>query len=55
MIININNDENRIWIMIENRLIDGDPFHEIFDIHEDLLLYLLPFEFDILLDESREE
>jgi hypothetical protein len=55
MITDINDDENRIWVIVGNRSIDGGLFHEMFDIHEDLLLYLLSFEFDIFLDESGEE
>ena len=55
MIINISDNENRIWIIVENRSIDGGLFHEIFNIYKDLLLYLFPFEFDILLDKSGEK
>jgi hypothetical protein len=55
MITDINDDENRIWVIVGNRSVDGGLFHEILDIHKDLLLYLLPLEFDILLDKSGEK
>jgi hypothetical protein len=55
MIIDINDDEDRIWIIIEDRSVYGSPFYETLDIHESFLLRVLPVEFDIFLDESREE
>jgi hypothetical protein len=55
MITGISDDENRIWIIVGNRSANGGLFHEILDVHEGLLLRLLPLEFDILLDESREK
>jgi hypothetical protein len=55
IITNINDDENRIGIIIGDRSINGSLFYESFDIHESLLLYLLPFKFDILFDEFREK
>jgi hypothetical protein len=55
MIAGISDDENRIWVIVGNRSANGGLFHETLDIHEDLLLRLLPLEFDTLLDESREE
>jgi hypothetical protein len=53
IITDINDDENRIRVIIEDRSVYKDLFYEIFDIHENLLLYILPLEFDIFLDESR--
>jgi hypothetical protein len=55
MITDINDDENRIWVIIGNRSVYRSIFYEMLDIHKSLLLYILPFEFDIFLDESREE
>jgi hypothetical protein len=53
VIIGISDDENRIRVIIEDRSIYGGLFYEAFDIHESLLLRVLPLEFDIFLDESR--
>jgi hypothetical protein len=55
VITGISDDEDRIWVIVGNRSADGGLFHEAFDVHERLLLYLLPFEFDIFLGESGEE
>jgi hypothetical protein len=55
IIAGVSNDEDRIWVIVGNRSVDGGLFHETLDIHEGLLLYLLPLEFDIFLDESGEE
>jgi hypothetical protein len=55
MIADISDDEDRIWVIVGNRSVDGGLFHEALDIHEGLLLHLLPLEFDIFLDESGEE
>ena len=43
IITNISDNENRIRIIIENRSIDGDLFHKIFNISESPSLYLLSF------------
>jgi hypothetical protein len=55
MITDVSDDENRIWVIVGNRSVYGSVFYETLDIHESLLLRVLPFEFDIFLDESREE
>ena len=55
MITDVSDDEDRIWVIVGNRSVDGDLLHETLDIHERLLLYLLPLEFDIFLGESGEE
>jgi hypothetical protein len=55
VIAGVSDDEDRIWVIIGNRSADGGLFHEALDIHEYLLLYLLPLEFDTFLGESGEE
>jgi hypothetical protein len=55
MITGISDDENRLWVIIGNRSIDGDLLYEVLYIQECFLLRLLPLEFDIFLGESREE
>jgi hypothetical protein len=55
MITGINYDEDRLWVIVGNRSIDGGLLYEALYIHKYFLLYLLPFEFDIFLDESREK
>jgi hypothetical protein len=55
VIAGVSDDEDRIWVIVGNRSADGGLFHEALDVHERLLLYLLPLEFDIFLDESGEE
>jgi hypothetical protein len=55
VIAGVSDDEIRIRIVIGDRSANGDLFYESFDIHESLLLYLLPLEFNTLFGESREE
>jgi hypothetical protein len=55
MITDISDDENRLWVIVGNRSIDGGLLYEVFYIQECFLLRLLPLEFDIFLGESREE
>jgi hypothetical protein len=55
VITGVSDDENRIWVIVGNRSVYRSIFYEALDIHESLLLCILPFEFDIFLDESREE
>jgi hypothetical protein len=55
IITDISDDEDRIWIIVGNGSVNGSLFHETLDIHEYSLLYLLPLEFDIFLDESGEK
>jgi hypothetical protein len=55
MITDISHDEDRLWVIVGNRLIDRGLLYEMLYIHEYFLLYLLPLEFDIFLGESREE
>jgi hypothetical protein len=55
MITGVSDDEDRIWVIVGNRSVDGGLFHKALDIHERLLLYLLPLEFDTFLGESGEE
>jgi hypothetical protein len=55
IITDISHDEDRLWVIVGNRSIDRGLLYEILYIHEYFLLYLLPLEFDIFLDESREE
>jgi hypothetical protein len=55
MITDVSDDENRIWIIVRDRSVYGSLFYEALDIQEYLLLCILPLEFDIFLDESREE
>jgi hypothetical protein len=55
MITGISHDEDRLWVIIGNQLIDGGLLYETLYIHEYFLLYFLPLEFDIFLGESREE
>jgi hypothetical protein len=38
MITDINDDENRIWVIIGNRSVYGGLFYETLDIHEYFLL-----------------
>jgi hypothetical protein len=55
MIAGVSDDENRIWVIVRDRSAYGSLFYETLDIQEYLLLRVLPLEFDIFLDESREE
>jgi hypothetical protein len=55
MITDISYDEDRLWVIVGNRSVDGGLLYEIFYIHKYFLLYLLPFEFDIFLDKFREK
>jgi hypothetical protein len=55
MIAGISHDEDRLWVIVGNRSVDGGLLYETLYIREYFLLRLLPLEFDIFLDESREE
>jgi hypothetical protein len=55
MITGVSDDEDRIWVIVGNQSADGGLFHEALDVHEGLLLHLLPLEFDTFLGESGEE
>jgi hypothetical protein len=55
MITDISDNEDRLWVIVGNQSVDGGLLYEILYIYEYFLLYLLPLEFDIFLDKSREK
>jgi hypothetical protein len=55
VIAGISDDENRLWVIVGNRSVDGGLLYEALYVQECFLLRLLPLEFDTFLGESREE
>ena len=55
VVADIGDNENRLGIVVENRLANRSVFYKSLDVHKRLLLRLLSLEYDTLLSEFREE